>query len=638
MANLSNINNKFLVTTGGNVLIGQTSAIGSPILQVDGGATFMGSVSIGTTGAVTDRRFEVTSGTYSSLTATTNQYGVVINPTYASNITNSIYNLYNGPALASGTTLTNLYNLYLEANGVSGSTVTNSYGVYQSGGGDKNYFAGNVGIGTTSPDVKLSVEDGDGGGAAAGTDSRTKLLINASTEAYMSFNTPALSFNGHRLNIAGATKGAFELWDYAADPQVRIASIDARPLTFCTTNTERMRIDSSGFGYFYNNFYLASAANQGNLFFGTADNQYNIFGGGTYGYMGYNTSGYHRFLTSGTEKLRISSSAQSLRVQGGSATGSNYMQFVNNAGTAQGYFGYGGASNILYIVQQVDGDIQFYSNGSTRMTINTVGDVGIGVAPEGNIVSYIKQLRIGEQTAIQGHADGVGGASASWFSTNYIFSVGGATTINTGESMVYQVQSGRHSFHNSESTAAGAVPVLRDGFSIEANLDLKASTKQQSSGGVGAVLTPPYNLRFNNFSGTGPKFLGVYPLRGGSQFLDIAINTTSDGIMYYAMFRGYFYGRGSRWSWTGGYTYQGSIINVQNHFVLNGGTANLTAYRGAAGSAYPANLCLRMDSGSSGYTEGYGELYMFAHSNSLQNAFQVAAFSENNAANPGLWT
>ena len=34
MANLSNINNKFLVTTGGYVLIGQTSAVGSSILQV----------------------------------------------------------------------------------------------------------------------------------------------------------------------------------------------------------------------------------------------------------------------------------------------------------------------------------------------------------------------------------------------------------------------------------------------------------------------------------------------------------------------------------------------------------------------------------------------------------------------------
>ena len=36
MANLSNINNKFLVTTGGNVLIGQTAVVGSSILQVEG--------------------------------------------------------------------------------------------------------------------------------------------------------------------------------------------------------------------------------------------------------------------------------------------------------------------------------------------------------------------------------------------------------------------------------------------------------------------------------------------------------------------------------------------------------------------------------------------------------------------------
>jgi len=78
------------------------------------------------------------------------------------------------------------------------------------------------------------------------------------------------------------------------------------------------------------------------------------------------------------EKLRISPSAQSLRVKGGSVTGSNYMQFVNSAGTSQGYFGYGGASNVLYMVQQVDGDMQFYSNSATRMTIKTDGNVGIG--------------------------------------------------------------------------------------------------------------------------------------------------------------------------------------------------------------------------------------------------------------------
>jgi hypothetical protein len=46
MANLSNINNKFLVTTGGNVLIGQTGTIGSSIFQVTGNATFAGNVDI----------------------------------------------------------------------------------------------------------------------------------------------------------------------------------------------------------------------------------------------------------------------------------------------------------------------------------------------------------------------------------------------------------------------------------------------------------------------------------------------------------------------------------------------------------------------------------------------------------------
>ena len=46
MANLSNINNKFLVTTGGNVLIGQTGIVGSSILQVTGNSTFAGNVTL----------------------------------------------------------------------------------------------------------------------------------------------------------------------------------------------------------------------------------------------------------------------------------------------------------------------------------------------------------------------------------------------------------------------------------------------------------------------------------------------------------------------------------------------------------------------------------------------------------------
>jgi len=58
------------------------------------------------------------------------------------------------------------------------------------------------------------------------------------------------------------------------------------------------------------NVYLAKSSNQGQLFFGTSNNQYEIFGGGTFGYMGYNSGGYHRFLTNGSEVFRIKSSGE----------------------------------------------------------------------------------------------------------------------------------------------------------------------------------------------------------------------------------------------------------------------------------------------------------------------------------------
>ena len=121
----------------------------------------------------------------------------------------------------------------------------------------------NVGIGTTSPDEKLDITGG------------------------------YLKFNGGDYGI----KGSAGLTYYATSEHY-----------FYTGGTERMRIDSSGNTTFLGNVYLKKASNQGQLFFGTADNQYEIFGGGMWGYIGYNTGGYHRFFTSGTERMRITSS------------------------------------------------------------------------------------------------------------------------------------------------------------------------------------------------------------------------------------------------------------------------------------------------------------------------------------------
>ena len=60
------------------------------------------------------------------------------------------------------------------------------------------------------------------------------------------------------------------------------------------------------------------------------------------------------------------------------------MQFVNSAETAQGYFGYGGSSNVLYIVQQVAGDIAFYTNSAVRGSISQGGTLTMG----GDVVAY----------------------------------------------------------------------------------------------------------------------------------------------------------------------------------------------------------------------------------------------------------
>ena len=63
--------------------------------------------------------------------------------------------LYVNPLGVGGlATVTNNYGVYLNP----GTSATNNYGVYQNGSSVKNFFQGNVGIGTTSPSEKLDVE------------------------------------------------------------------------------------------------------------------------------------------------------------------------------------------------------------------------------------------------------------------------------------------------------------------------------------------------------------------------------------------------------------------------------------------------------------------------------------------------
>ena len=156
MANLSNINNKFLVTTGGNVLIGQKSAVGSSIFQVTGNSTFAGTITSGTLSVGT-------SGT-SRFTAT-NAFPLQLNRGLAVDVVGAAGTILGLGAYSTGTTYIDAVRItgVLEGNGTDGDM---SLQVLNSGthttaltlNNDTNAtFAGNVGIGAAASDGNLHV-------------------------------------------------------------------------------------------------------------------------------------------------------------------------------------------------------------------------------------------------------------------------------------------------------------------------------------------------------------------------------------------------------------------------------------------------------------------------------------------------
>ena len=121
MANLSNINNKFLVTTGGNVLIGQTAVVGTSILQVEGSTNAIIRMN-STSGTGGRMDFAHTGSNYGNIGSARNMLGVG----------NATDMMVNGDSI-----------LYLGV-GAQHMTILSS---------------GNVGIGDISPQGKLEVNN-----------------------------------------------------------------------------------------------------------------------------------------------------------------------------------------------------------------------------------------------------------------------------------------------------------------------------------------------------------------------------------------------------------------------------------------------------------------------------------------------
>ena len=190
MANLSNINNKFLVTTGGNVLIGQTAAVGSSILQVTGNATFAGNVTTpqinlnSAGGGIIDNQtgnifIQTPSGTGWIFRNGPSGYDekMRINSNGNVNLLNATAtnSKHYGITNAAGTTG------WTFGNGVIANS--HQFVIYDNTAGSARMLinsSGNVGIGTSSPDRSLDVR-GDGM-SIYGTGGYSELMLRGQVE------------------------------------------------------------------------------------------------------------------------------------------------------------------------------------------------------------------------------------------------------------------------------------------------------------------------------------------------------------------------------------------------------------------------------------------------------------------------
>jgi hypothetical protein len=112
---------------------------------------------------------------------------------------------------------------------------------------------------------------------------------------------------------------------------------------------------------------------------------YDGMGGTETGIGASAAGGYLRLYTGGVNRVTVQSTAETMVLYGQDTIGSNYLQFRDSAGTAQGYIGFGAsASDEYYIVQFKNAPFNFYINSAVRGSISTGGTLTMG----GDVVAY----------------------------------------------------------------------------------------------------------------------------------------------------------------------------------------------------------------------------------------------------------
>ena len=110
------------------------------------------------------------------------------------------------------------------------------------------------------------------------------------------------------------------------------------------------------------------------------------------------------------------------------------------------------------------------------------------------------------------------------------------------------------------------------------------------------------------FTGTADVFLAHFSLRAYSQYLHIRTNLNSNSLMFFFRAVGYLYGQGIINAMRGGYSYTSNSIINQHACQMSGSRAIDNFYRASNG-----DLCLRINSGGTGYSEGRVAVFYGQH-------------------------